>query len=163
MSLFVHQIRSDQSLSRVRLFATPWMAAHQASLSITNSIVILYSQSTLSDSNIATPSFLCKLAKYIFFHAFIFLSYLWHYIWIEFLTTIILFVYGFSFTLLVFYDGHFNSFLSSSFWFILVLTSVDCFFSFKLWFLIWQNNKKFLTFLLCTKIMDIMFSTTGPL
>ena len=32
-----HQIRSDQSLSRVRLFATPWIAAHQASLSVTNS------------------------------------------------------------------------------------------------------------------------------
>ena len=32
-----HQIRSDQSLSRVRLFATPWIAACQASLSITNS------------------------------------------------------------------------------------------------------------------------------
>ena len=31
------QIRSDQSLSRVRLFATPWIAAFQASLSITNS------------------------------------------------------------------------------------------------------------------------------
>ena len=31
----VYQIRSDQSLSRVRLFATPWIAAHQASLSIT--------------------------------------------------------------------------------------------------------------------------------
>ena len=30
-------IRSDQSLSRVRLFATPWIAARQASLSITNS------------------------------------------------------------------------------------------------------------------------------
>ena len=30
-------IRSDQSLSRVRLFATPWITAHQASLSITNS------------------------------------------------------------------------------------------------------------------------------
>ena len=28
-----HQIRSDQSLSRVQLFATPWIAAHQASLS----------------------------------------------------------------------------------------------------------------------------------
>ena len=27
--------RSDQSLSRVRLFATPWITAHQASLSIT--------------------------------------------------------------------------------------------------------------------------------
>ena len=31
------QIRPDQSLSRVQLFATPWIAAHQASLSITNS------------------------------------------------------------------------------------------------------------------------------
>ena len=31
------QIRLDQSLSRVRLFATPWIAAHQASLSITSS------------------------------------------------------------------------------------------------------------------------------
>ena len=31
------QIRSDQSLSCVRLFATPWIAARQASLSITNS------------------------------------------------------------------------------------------------------------------------------
>ena len=33
----MYQIRSDQSLSRVRLFATPWIAARQASLSITNS------------------------------------------------------------------------------------------------------------------------------
>ena len=32
-----YQIRSDQSLSHVWLFATPWTAAHQASLSITNS------------------------------------------------------------------------------------------------------------------------------
>ena len=32
-----HQIRSDQSLSCVRLFATPWITARQASLSITNS------------------------------------------------------------------------------------------------------------------------------
>ena len=31
------QIRSDQSLSRVWLFATPWIAARQASLSMTNS------------------------------------------------------------------------------------------------------------------------------
>ena len=35
--LLMCQIRSDQSLSRVRLFATPWIAARQASLSITNS------------------------------------------------------------------------------------------------------------------------------
>ena len=33
----LRSIRSDQSLSRVRLFATPWIAARQASLSITNS------------------------------------------------------------------------------------------------------------------------------
>ena len=31
------QISSVQSLSRVQLFGTPWIAAHQASLSITNS------------------------------------------------------------------------------------------------------------------------------
>jgi len=31
------QIRSDESLSRVWLFATRWITAHQASLSITNS------------------------------------------------------------------------------------------------------------------------------
>ena len=31
------KLSSVQSLSRVRLFATPWTAAHQASLSITNS------------------------------------------------------------------------------------------------------------------------------
>ena len=33
----MNQIRSDQSLSHVRLFVTPWIAARQASLSITNS------------------------------------------------------------------------------------------------------------------------------
>ena len=32
-----YNIRADQSLSRVRLFETPWIAARQASLSITNS------------------------------------------------------------------------------------------------------------------------------
>ena len=32
-----HQFSSVQSLSRVRLSETPWIAAHQASLSITNS------------------------------------------------------------------------------------------------------------------------------
>ena len=32
-----HSVSSVQSLSRVRLFAIPWIAAHQASLSITNS------------------------------------------------------------------------------------------------------------------------------
>ena len=35
--LLGHQFSSVQSLSCVQLFATPWTAAHQASLSITNS------------------------------------------------------------------------------------------------------------------------------
>ena len=35
--LLLDQIRSDQLLSCVRLFAAPWIAARQASLSITNS------------------------------------------------------------------------------------------------------------------------------
>ena len=35
------QFSSVQSLSRVRLFVTPWIAAHQASLSITNSWSLL--------------------------------------------------------------------------------------------------------------------------
>ena len=34
---FLVQFRSVQLLSRVQLFATPWTAAHQTSLSITNS------------------------------------------------------------------------------------------------------------------------------
>ena len=34
---YIHWFSSVQSLSRVWLFATPWIAAHQASLSITNS------------------------------------------------------------------------------------------------------------------------------
>ena len=37
----IHQFSSVQSLSRVRLFATPWTAARQASLSITNSQSLL--------------------------------------------------------------------------------------------------------------------------
>ena len=36
-SITIDQMRSDQSLSRVWLFATPWITACQASLSITNS------------------------------------------------------------------------------------------------------------------------------
>ena len=36
-TLLIIQFSSVQSLSRVRRFATPWIAAHQASLSITNS------------------------------------------------------------------------------------------------------------------------------
>ena len=37
----VHPISSVQSLSHVRLFAIPWTAAHQASLSFTNSQSVL--------------------------------------------------------------------------------------------------------------------------
>ena len=37
----MHQFSSVQSLSHVRLFATPWIAARQASLSITNSQSLL--------------------------------------------------------------------------------------------------------------------------
>ena len=37
MPCLVTQFSSVQSLSRVRLFSTPWTTAHQASLSITNS------------------------------------------------------------------------------------------------------------------------------
>ena len=35
--VYITQLSSVQSLSRVQLFATPWIAARQASLSITNS------------------------------------------------------------------------------------------------------------------------------
>ena len=41
MNISSVQFSSVQSLSRVRLFATPWTAAHQASLSITNSRSLL--------------------------------------------------------------------------------------------------------------------------
>ena len=40
------QFSSVQSLSRVRLFATPWTAAHQASLSITNAPSLIKPMST---------------------------------------------------------------------------------------------------------------------
>ena len=39
--MFIFQVSSVQSLSRVRLFATPWTAAHQAFLSIANSWSLL--------------------------------------------------------------------------------------------------------------------------
>ena len=45
-------IRSDQSLSCVQLFATPWIAAQQASLSITNSRILLNRQMQLSCKNL---------------------------------------------------------------------------------------------------------------
>ena len=47
------QIRSDQSLSRVQLFVTPWIAARQASLSITSfrSLLKLMSTESVMPSN----------------------------------------------------------------------------------------------------------------
>jgi len=47
-----HVLSSVQSLSCVRLFATPWIAAHQASLSITNS----WSSLTLTSIKSVMPS-----------------------------------------------------------------------------------------------------------
>ena len=53
-------LSSVQLLSRVRLFATPWIAAHQASLSITNS----WSSLKLTSIELVMPSshlILCRL------------------------------------------------------------------------------------------------------
>ena len=47
-NIFFILFSSVQSLSHVRLFATPWTAAHQASLSITNSRSLLKLMSTES-------------------------------------------------------------------------------------------------------------------
>ena len=61
------QIRSDQSLSRVRLFATPWITAHQASLSITNS----RSSPRLTSIESVMPSshlILCRLQIFYRYH-----------------------------------------------------------------------------------------------
>ena len=51
--IFLHQFSTLQSLSRVRLFATPWTAAHQASLSITHfwSLLKLMSIESVMPSN----------------------------------------------------------------------------------------------------------------
>ena len=48
MTIFIIQFSSIQSLSRVWLFATPWITEHQASLSITNSRSLLKLMSILS-------------------------------------------------------------------------------------------------------------------
>ena len=47
-----HQFSSVQSLSRVRLFATPWTAARQASLSITNSWSLPKSMSMMPSNHV---------------------------------------------------------------------------------------------------------------
>ena len=48
---------SVQSLSHVRLFVTPWIAAHQASLSITNSWSLLKLMSIELGMVLAGPQF----------------------------------------------------------------------------------------------------------
>ena len=60
VKVLVAQFNSVQSLSRVWLFATPWTAAHQASLSITNtqSLLKLMSIESVMPSNHLT---LCPL------------------------------------------------------------------------------------------------------
>ena len=50
------QFSSVQSLSRVRLFETPWLAAHQASLSITNSRSSLRLMSIQPSHPLSSPS-----------------------------------------------------------------------------------------------------------
>ena len=50
------QIRSDQSLSRVRLFATPGIAARQASLSITQTHICRVSDTIQPSHPLAPPS-----------------------------------------------------------------------------------------------------------
>ena len=55
VTITLYQIRSDQSLSCVRLFATPWIAALQASLSITNSqssLRLMSIESVMSSSHL---------------------------------------------------------------------------------------------------------------
>ena len=50
---FTPRVSSVQSLTRVRIFATPWMSAHQAFLSITNSqsLLKLMSMESMMPSN----------------------------------------------------------------------------------------------------------------
>ena len=55
ISVTVNPFSSVQSLSRVWLFATPWIAAHQASLSITNtqrSLKLMSIESMMSSSHL---------------------------------------------------------------------------------------------------------------
>ena len=52
---FISSVSSVQSLSRVRLFVTPWIAAHQASLSVTNSgssLRLTFIQSVMPSSHL---------------------------------------------------------------------------------------------------------------
>jgi len=83
---FPHQVHMDttpsqsvQSLSRVRLFATPWTAAHQACLSITNSrsLLKLMSIESVMPSNhlnlcrpLLSPSIFPRLSAFKTLHSF---------------------------------------------------------------------------------------------
>ena len=69
-------VRSDQSLSRVRLFATPWIAARQASLSITNS----RSSPRLTSIESVMPSSHLILCRPLLLIDYIYLQYpgFWH-------------------------------------------------------------------------------------
>ena len=70
LGLLAVQFSSVQSLSRVQLFATPWTAARQASLSITNSwsLLKLMSIELVMPSSVLT---LCRLSLFpIFPHLF---------------------------------------------------------------------------------------------
>ena len=49
-------ISSVQSLSCVRLFATPWTAARQASLSITNSLKLMSIESVMPSNHLILSS-----------------------------------------------------------------------------------------------------------
>ena len=70
MICYIHNISSVQSLSRVQLFATPWTAARQSSLSITNSQSLLKLMSIES----MMPSKHCILWHPLFFLSSIFPS-----------------------------------------------------------------------------------------
>ena len=66
MILYISQFSSFQSLSRVRLFATPWTAACQASLSITNSqssLQLMSIESVMSSSHLILCSPLLLLPQ----------------------------------------------------------------------------------------------------
>ena len=62
-TLSLCQFSSFQSLSRIRLFATPWIAARQASLSITNS----WSSLKLTSIKLVMPSSHLILCRPLFF------------------------------------------------------------------------------------------------
>ena len=60
LSVCLYQFSSVQSLSRVQLFVTPWIAARQASLSIANSrssLKLMSIESVMPSSHLASESF----------------------------------------------------------------------------------------------------------